>query len=361
MTTPALREQPFDPSAIRNQVACVLSDFLARKSAAADAQHLPADVVQALGDFLTAGGKRLRPILCVMGWHAAGGHGDTGPVVRVGAALEMFHAFCLIHDDVMDNSCTRRGAPTVHRALARAYTPGRSRAAADFVGTSAAILIGDLALAWSDELFHTAGLDPAQLSAVLPLLDAMRTEVMYGQYLDVTSSGQPTADLERALTILRYKTAKYTLERPLHIGAVLAGGNGELLDSLSDFALPVGDAFQLRDDLLGVYGDPRVTGKSRLDDLREGKQTVLIALAMRNATPARQHTMSTLIGNPALDEEGAERARQLVTATGAYNEVRRLIQTRRRQAERVLERLVLPPGVANALRELARAATQRRT
>src|ERR1041384_706255 len=217
---------------------------------------MPTQFVQALADFLAAGGKRLRPLLCVTGWHAAVGERTPPPaVIRVAAALEMFHAFALIHDDVMDQSSLRRGHPTVHRALAgQRLAAGDSPVSAERFGVGGALLVGDLALTWSDELIHTAGLGPAQLTAILPVLNVMRTEIMYGQYLDLVATGSPTDDVERALTIARYKTSKYSIERPLHIGAVLAGAGHDLLGALTGYALPLGEAFQLRADLLGAFG-----------------------------------------------------------------------------------------------------------
>ncbi|WP_244410026.1 polyprenyl synthetase family protein [Streptomyces albofaciens] len=352
--------QRLDLAVVRSQVGAVLDEFLTAKARTAAAHHLPGEVTQLLHDFLRAGGKRLRPLLCVTGWHAAAGRRPTpSAVLRTAAALEMFHAFALIHDDIMDSSATRRGRPTVHRALARRHAPGRTPQAADRTGTGAGILIGDVALAWSDELLHTAGLTAGQLTAALPLIDAMRTEVMYGQYLDLTATGRPTDDMALALAIVRYKTAKYTVERPLHIGASLAGAGTVLRDRLSEFALPLGEAFQLRDDLLGVFGDPAVTGKPSVDDLREGKHTALLALALRRAAPAHRHTLRSLIGNPCLTAEDAGRIRHLIACSGAPDEIERMIGERCAQAGRALDRAALSPTAHQALRELARTVTTR--
>jgi geranylgeranyl diphosphate synthase type I len=339
----SLISEPADLAAVRMRVEAVLNDFLDEKARLAAAHGMPAEVTDTLRAFLGAGGKRLRPLWCVTGWHAAGGRGDMAPLVKIAASLELFHAFALIHDDVMDDSGTRRGHPTVHRSLtARHHSRGSTRGA-ERVGTGAAILIGDIALAWADELLHTAGLTGRQLTAVLPLIDAMRTEVMRGQYLDLITTGRPTDDVERAMTITRYKTATYTVQWPLHIGAALAGANTALLEQLSEFALPIGEAFQLRDDLLGVYGHPAGTGKPCLDDLREGKHTVLVALGLQEADPEQQHALRTLLGNPDLTPEEAGRLRRLLTATGARQAVERLIEDRCQQADRVLSRSSFPP------------------
>ncbi|MEU9161996.1 polyprenyl synthetase family protein [Streptomyces sp. NPDC048424] len=358
-----LGTDPLGLAGVRADIDAHLAAFLDGKARAAAEDRLPGELVATLGGFLFAGGKRLRPLLCVAGWHAATGAGPAGPVVSAAASLEMFHAFALIHDDLMDASEIRRGRPTAHRALA-AHHAGRPDA--DRLGVSAAILLGDLALTWSDELLHTAGLTPRQLTDALAVTDTMRSELVYGQYLDLLATGgtaiaDTETDTERALTISRYKTAKYTVERPLHLGAALAGAETSLRSALSDFALPIGEAFQLRDDLLGTFGDPTTTGKPRLDDLRDGKNTVLVTLAVRRADPARQRTLLTLIGDRTLDEAGAARVRRILEDTGARAAVERLIQDRLEQALHALARAPVPPAVAAALREIALAATVRTT
>ncbi|UXY27093.1 polyprenyl synthetase family protein [Streptomyces sp. HUAS TT20] len=301
------------------------------------------------------GGKRIRPMLTVMGWKAAGGETDLTAVVRVAASLEMFHAFALIHDDIMDDSDTRRGRPTIHRMLAGKRGDDRT----ERFGIGAAVLLGDLAFAWSDQLLHTADLTSAQSAAVLPLVTDMRTEVMLGQYLDLRATGELTDDVDATLTVNRYKTAKYTIERPLHIGAALAGAGTDALAACSAFALPLGEAFQLRDDLLGVYGDVRDTGKSRLDDLRAGKNTTLVALALRAGDTAQRARLRALIGDPGLDEAGAEEVRALFASTGARDAVEHMIDDRYRQAVRALETAPFTAAAVTALKQLAVTATRR--
>jgi geranylgeranyl diphosphate synthase type I len=348
-----------DLPAARAAVDATLRDFLDHKARTAADGCPPAEAVRHLRGFLFAGGKRLRPLLCVCGWHAAAGCAETAQVIGAAASLEMFHAFALIHDDVMDHSATRRGRPTLHRALAEHHHAHRSGADAHDLGVGLALLIGDLALAWSAELLHRAGLSDRQLTGVLALVDVMRTELMCGQYLDLLGAAEPTGDLARPLTVIRYKTAKYTIERPLHIGATLAGADRRILERCTAYALPVGEAFQLRDDLLGVYGDPEATGKSCLDDLREGKHTVLIALALQRADTTQRTTLTTLLGDPALDEHGATRIRTILTATGARAEVEHMIRERRRQAQQALDQANFPAAATAALHRIAEQATAR--
>ncbi|MFJ5846836.1 polyprenyl synthetase family protein [Streptomyces sp. NPDC092903] len=351
----------FQEGEVRQRVSQILDDFVDGKITAARTGAFPEEVAGYVGDFLNAGGKRIRPLLCVLGWHAAGGAGSADQAARVGAALEMFHAFCLVHDDVMDHSATRRGRPAMHRALAAHHSKDRTRQAATDIGTAAAILIGDLALIWSDELLHApeTALDALQRTQVLPLIDTMRNEVLYGQYLDLTATSQLAPDVGRALRVIRYKTAKYTIERPLHIGAALAGAPDSLLTQLSAFAVPLGEAFQLRDDLLGVFGHPDETGKPALDDLREGKHTCLIALTLRHAPRAQADQLRPLVGCPTLTEEQAHLARSIITASGAPDTVEKMIRERYERASSALARASVPADTRASLQHLAHQAVWR--
>ncbi|MEU1482131.1 polyprenyl synthetase family protein [Streptomyces sp. NPDC001668] len=357
MTAPLASLDVLEPEIIRRTVDEVLVDFLTEKDDAAPQPHLP--YLSGLVREFLSGGKRIRPLLCVTGWQAVGGTAESESVFRVAACLEMFHAFALIHDDVMDLSDTRRGRPTVHRTLATHHASCRSPDEVEWFGLSGAVLLGDLALTWSDELLHSAGLSPAQLAAVLPLVSRMRTEVMVGQYLDLHATGGLTDDVEATLNVCRYKTAKYTIERPLHVGAALAGAGPEAMAAFTSYALPLGEAFQLRDDLLGVYGDPLVTGKSRLDDLRAGKNTTLTALALRAADEKQNATLRRLLGDPLLDEEGAAAVRGIFEATRARETVERMIDDRQRQALSALDDAPFTADAVGALRRITRTATAR--
>ncbi|MGW0999528.1 polyprenyl synthetase family protein [Streptomyces sp. NPDC002523] len=346
-----------DLRVIRRAAEARLEKFLDAKAVSGIPNRLADDVARTLRDFLFAGGKRIRPVLCALGWYAGGGRPGPLPtrVAQVAASLEMFHAFALIHDDLMDRSDTRRGRPTLHRACAVRHQQRHHRdcAASEHIGEASAVLLGDLALVWSDELLHTAGLAPGVLETVLPLFNTMRTEVMYGQYLDVLTTGHPSADVETTTTVIRYKTAKYTFERPLQIGAAMAGAAPSVADALSSYALPLGEAFQLRDDLLGVFGDPALTGKSVLDDLREGKNTALSALAMQRASTAQLQVLTRGLGRPDLGAEDAARVRTVFEQTGARATVEQMIATRHALARRALADAGFPDNAGAALRDLA--------
>ncbi|MGI5347431.1 polyprenyl synthetase family protein [Streptomyces sp. CA-250714] len=341
----------------RSRVETLLNGFLAHKARTA-ATAPRKELVELLGEFLR-GGKRLRPLLCMTGWHAATGEGDPTPVTRLAASLELFHAFALIHDDVMDASDVRRGRPTVHRTLAGRSPSTRGGDVAERFGTNAAILLGDLALTWSDELLHTTDLPEPRRGAVLECLDTMRTEVMTGQYLDLLTTGGSAPDIDTALSVARKKTASYTVERPLHLGALLADPPQSVLEACTAYGIPLGEAFQLRDDLLGVFAGPGRTGKPCLDDLRDGKNTVLLSLAFARATPAQADRLRALVGRPGLTEETAGEIRAILTTTGARAGVEDMINARHRQALSALETAPFPPAATQVLTQLADKAVLR--
>lgn len=342
-----------DTSSTRQAVDTVLEDFLTAKGDELEQTEL-ALLPKLVAEFLL-GGKRIRPLLTVTGWHAAGGEGASESVLQVAASLELFHTFALIHDDIMDESHIRRGRPAMHRLLAEAH-PVR---ADEQFGARAAILVGDLVFSWSDELLHTSGLTHEQLGAASHLISRMRTEVMLGQYLDLRATGELTNDVDATLSVSRLKTAKYTVERPLHIGAALAGAGPKMFGAFTAYAIPLGEAFQLRDDLLGVYGDVGETGKSRLDDLRAGKSTTLVALALRHGDAVQTSRLRALLGNPRLDERELAEIFAVFAATGAADAVERMIEDRHRRALQALEHAPFTREAIAALQQFADTATWR--
>ncbi|MFD7003810.1 polyprenyl synthetase family protein [Streptomyces mirabilis] len=354
MTSGVIDVREIDLSAVREQVDAVLEDFLEDKVRVAASRNHPLEVAGILRDFLTAGGKRIRALLCVVGWHAAGGSEDRAAVLRVAASLELFVAFALIHDDIMDDSDTRRGRPAVHRALRTRLGPSPR---AERLGAGGALLVGNLALMWAQELLHTAELSVQRRRAVHALYDAMLEEVMYGQYLDVMGTG-PGDDVDAALQIVRYKTATATVERPLQLGAAVAGADDTTLGLCTALGLPLGEAFQIRDDLLDVFGSADGACAPGLGDLREGKRTVLLALGLRAATPAQRRRLRDLVGRADLDAQGAAEVRGILEETGARQRTEHMITSRHEQVLRVLDASALPPAASRALRGLAVTATQ---
>jgi geranylgeranyl diphosphate synthase type I len=351
---------PLDSADLRSRVHKVLSAYLAKQGPALDAisQDL-GPLTDAINDFLLDRGKRLRPAFCYWGWRGAGG-ADSEEIVAAASALELVHACALIHDDVMDGSDTRRGQPAVHRRFASLHrVSGWSGDPATF-GSSAAILLGNLCLIWADNLLATSGLPPATLTAAMPVYDEMRVEVMVGQYLDLLEQALGGGSVERALRVARYKSAKYTIERPLHLGGTLAGASAATLTAYTAYGIPLGEAFQLRDDVLGVFGDPAVTGKPAGDDLREGKRTVLVAAALDRASQGQAAVVRRHLGDPHLDDDGVSALRDVMIETGAIGYVERLIERYAGDALAAMDNdAPVEPDARDVLQELAIAATAR--
>ncbi|MFD4501410.1 polyprenyl synthetase family protein [Streptomyces sp. NPDC058457] len=355
MTSGVVDAQAMDLRAVQRQVDAALEDFLAEKDRAAAGRGYPPEVVQTVRDFLAAGGKRIRALLCVVGWHAAGGAGEATSALRVAASLELFVAFALIHDDIMDDSVSRRGRPAVHRVM-RARLGEDKRA--ERLGAGGALLVGNLALMWAQELLHTARLEPGRQRLVHGLNDAMLEEVMYGQYLDVMGTGCGADDVEAALRIIRCKTATATIERPLQLGAAVAGAGEATMDVFTRLGLPLGEAFQLRDDLLDVFGSPDGACAPGLSDLREGKRTVLLALGLQRADRVQRERLGHLVGRADLGEREAAEARTILQVTGAREHTERMIADRYEQVLQVLDGAGFPQAADRALRGLAVTATQ---
>lgn len=273
---------------------------------------------------LLAGGKRLRAAFCHSGYLACGGS-HTEQMISVATAMEMFQAAALLHDDVMDDSATRRGRATAHRALANRHDEESWAGDADRFGVSGAILAGDLCLVWTDEMVAGSGLPADELDRARTVFDVMRTQLMGGQFLDVLVSARgwdglaTTERIEQTRQVVRYKSAKYSVEHPLLIGAHAAGVDAEDATHLSAYGLALGEAFQLRDDVLGIFGDPSTTGKPAGDDLREGKRTVLMALALDALDASDTATMTAGLGRNDLAAEEIETMRELVRRSGALD------------------------------------------
>ena len=349
---------PLDANGLRVSIQSNLDSFVSERKPlleGASSDTLP--LVESL-EGLLAGGKRLRPAFAYWGFRAAGGQ-DSDAVVRACASLEFLQACALIHDDVMDASDTRRGKPAVHKQFEATHVSNNWNGSAKLFGEGAAILIGDLALSWADEMLLTSGLSNEQLLRAKSIYDVMRTELMCGQYLDLLEQVRGEISLERAETVIRFKSAKYTIERPLHLGAAIAGASAELTQILSQYGLALGAAFQLRDDLLGVFGDSDITGKPAGDDLREGKQTMLIAFANSNASEADKKFLLDNLGSPSLTAELIAQLQTLLVSCGAQEFVENQIASYLETSLASLNALSGAPEAKTALTELAFLATKR--
>jgi len=305
-----------------------------------------------LRDFVLCGGKRMRPAFCHWGFLGAGGDPGDDDIVDVGAALELLHAFALLHDDVMDGSASRRGRPTVHVTLTARHASSGWAGESRRFGEGQAVLVGDLAFAYADLLLQDL---PPTVRAVW---QELRVELTMGQYLDLAGAARRDRDPVRARRVARFKSGLYTVERPLHLGAALAGRLEELAGTYSAYGGPVGEAFQLRDDLLGVFGEAGQIGKPVGEDLREGKPTLLLAVATE-ACPAPARTLLARVGSPDLSADEIDDLRTLFDACGARRTVETAIERRVERASAVLDVAPLPDDASDALRELAFLAAWR--
>lgn len=344
---PATPDLPADLGLVAQRVEARIEAFLEEERLRWCALDASLDEpIKALRELVLTGGKRLRPTFCHWGWVAAGGDPDAGTIVDAGAAFEMLQAFALIHDDVMDGSEVRRGAPAVHRRFVAHHQATAGAGEARRFGEGVAILVGDLAFVYADQLL------PDGPPGVARIWNELRIELNVGQYLDLIGTATSQRDRAASRRIARYKSGKYTIERPLQLGAALAGGGERLSEPLSRYGDPLGEAFQLRDDVLGAFGDSARTGKPVGDDLREGKPTLLLAVAHENAD-ARQRAVLARVGDPDLDAAGVADLHEVLRATGAVDAVEREIRDLVVQAVSALDALSVDVTVRVALRHLA--------
>jgi geranylgeranyl diphosphate synthase, type I len=303
----------------------------------------------AIRDLVGSGGKRLRPAFCHWGFVGAGGSINDEAWVNAGAAFELLHAFALFHDDVMDGSATRRGLRTVHLSVADEHEAEGWAGEARRFGEGVAILVGDLAFVYADQLLQGSP------TPVWQVWNELRIELNIGQYLDILGTARSERRLASAQRICRYKSGKYTVERPLHLGALLAAPDraDELMTALSKYGLPLGDAFQMRDDVLGVFGDEAMTGKPVGDDLREGKPTPLMSMATAAATPGQLCVLAR-VGCADLSDQEIGDMQQVLIDTGALAQLESQIDRLATEALDALDTAPITDEARKALDELAR-------
>jgi geranylgeranyl diphosphate synthase type I len=350
-----------DLGAVIRRVDADLSRFFdARQARFAELGDDLVPLAETARSFVLDGGKRLRPMFAYCGWRCVRSADGDRPMIAAAASLELLHGCALIHDDVMDGSGTRRGRPSVHARFTTTHAAGGFTGDARVFGTAAAIVVGDLLLSWADAMFAAARFDEAAGQRARGVYDDMRQQVMAGQYLDMLVQARGDFSVDDALRVARYKTSKYTIEGPLQFGAAAAGASPEVVEAISGYGLPLGEAFQLRDDVLGVFGDPGRTGKPSGDDLREGKRTMLVALAMQSASPAQAQMLRVGLGDRELDDSGVGALCDVITSTGALDRVEARIAERAAQA-----RAALSPAIAADVRDtldnLAVLAAERHT
>lgn len=358
-------------AAFRGEVGAAIERFLDERRAELATIGPELDAFAARASAFTAGGKRLRPAFCAWAYAACAGTLEVPEAVLTAAAsLDVLHVSALIHDDVMDASDSRRGVPAAHRQFEADLRAASGRGDAAAFGRAGAILLGDMLLVWSSQMFENSGLSPVELAGVRRWLQAVRTEVTAGQYLDVvaqsldpyarTRTAAGVAELEELVSrVVTYKSACYTVERPLHIGAAIAGARPTQLEQLSTFGLPLGRAFQYRDDLLGVFGDSTLTGKESGEDLREGKLTLLVVRTFAGATDAASRRFSEIFGRADLSPADVDDARAIIVESGAQEVVERAIEAEYASALGALREAPWLGEAALGLENLARATVRR--
>ncbi|MBP2579984.1 geranylgeranyl diphosphate synthase type I [Streptomyces sp. PvR006] len=346
--------EQWEPAAFKARVDEVLHRFVA------DEADLLAAVDPALGpvaeqlEASVSVGKRLRAAFCYWGWRAAR-QPDSDALVRAAASMELVHAAAVVHDDLIDDSPLRHGRPTAHVALGSAV---RHHPRAADAARSLAMLVGDLLMSLAGQLFATSGLPAAYLGRARPLWAALARDLVAGECLEILHTGV-TPDTTASLKVIRYKTAKYTVEQPLLIGGALAGAGDRLRAGYSAYGLPLGEAFQLRDDLLGLFGDTRHTGKANADDVRGHRPTALLAETWRIAGTEEREGLRAVLGRPDLDEDGLDAVRGVMRRLKAPDRVENMIAARVEEALGALHELDVPAPAAHALTGLAHAAAVR--
>ena len=347
-----------------------INAFLARQAARLGDLQPDIGPLLALTSRLLAGGKRLRPAFCAWGYVAAAGaeHDESrlDGLLAAAASLELLHASALVHDDVMDGSDTRRGDPSAHRQFESLHLADNLLGDPESFGRAGAILLGDLLVMWSVEMLEQAGLPATASPGAWRVAQAMRTEVTCGQYLDVAAQSRSLgSDLDHALAaanrVVEYKSARYTVYRPAQLGAIIGGGSADLVDALAAYGSPLGRAFQFRDDLLGVFGDPELTGKPVGDDLREGKRTVLIAYTMAHTDDAGRSLLAERLGDPRLDADGVAALQRVIVDCGAHEAVESMIAGYVDEAMAALAGPSVSAAGREGLTTLASAAVHRST
>jgi geranylgeranyl diphosphate synthase type I len=360
---------------VLSQVQVNLDNFCSKQRS--DFEAISSDLVPVV-DYthsLLQGGKRFRALFCYWAWRASLSESSyhqseqeinesEQAIAGIAASLEMFHAAALVHDDLLDQSDTRRGAPAIHKRFESLHKEKQWAGAPERFGVAGSVLVGDLMLGWSSEIFGNALLHSPNReieSACRDEFSLMRVEVMAGQYLDVLEENAATTrsvkeGVGRAEKVILYKTAKYSIEAPLRIGAAFAGADQSTLNEFTKFGIPLGIAFQLRDDILGVFGDPSVTGKPAGDDLREGKRTVLVALtreALTEQSPSMADSFEELLTSRELDSQQIAFMQKLIQESGALAKTERMITELADRSLDSLESSSLEETAKSALKSLA--------
>lgn len=340
---------------VRRAVLSHVADFVAARCDDA----LGACGVDVAGDILLEfvdGGKCLRSMFMYLGWLC--GEPESDAALAATASLELLHAFALLQDDVMDDSASRRGRPAAHLQFAAWHRRRGLSGSSRRFGESAAILLGDMCLIWAEQMLRDSGLQPRHLLRGWPRYDAMRTELAVGQFADLATDMRNLPTMEAVLEVARRKSGNYTVRRPLEIGAAMAGCGDRVLVALGDYGSAIGEAFQLRDDILGIFGSPTATGKPN-NDLVERKATSVVVAAHQLADASTRLQFRDLMNSDRLDDSALEHWRNLILATGAVQWIEELIADRFDAALKALHRTAFDGPIVAALVDMAGLCTRR--
>jgi geranylgeranyl diphosphate synthase type I len=343
-------------SNVRKAVLDAVDEFVADRCAT-DLREAGVDVAADVLVGFVGGGKCLRSTFMFLGWLC--GAEASHAALHAAASLELLHAFALLQDDVMDGSPLRRGRPSAHVQFADWHRGRGLSGSADRFGESAAVLLGDLCLVWAEQMLRDSGLNHGALTRAWPRYDAMRSELAVGQFADLVNDVGDLPTLDEVLGVARRKSGNYTVRRPLEIGAAMADCGVPLLTRLGAYGDAVGEAFQLRDDLLGIFGSQEITGKPVGADLAEHKATSVVVVAHHMADPFLRSQLTELMSAADLDDADIDRWRSLLSATGAVQRIEEMIDDRLCCASEWIESSRLDSAVRTALLNMAAACTRR--
>lgn len=346
----------------RGRFEPVLRRFLTWQETSVGAHHPYARAIaRVVGDFSTRGGKRMRAALVELGWLATGSRA-TPKILLPAVAVELLHSYLLVHDDIIDASDLRRGQPTVHRLLERRF--GRryrlSKRTAEDLGQSLAIIAGDLNASYADRALLTADFPADRLVPALAALHQRLDQTIVGQIVDILLPHERAAERDVFLTH-RLKTAGYSFHLPLQIGMILGGATRRQLAAVAGFAVPVGVAFQIQDDVLDVFGDPKRLGKPVTSDIQEGKQTLLIVYARALGTPRQRQRLHALVGKRRLTAAEFVEVKTILRRSGALAKTERTAKRLVSRGLRSLSSMSVSTRAARLLGDVARSVVDRQT
>lgn len=302
-------------------------------------------LVEKMVDFSVGGGKRIRAALVTLGYRAGGGQ-ESEDVFSAAIAIELLHNFLLIHDDIIDLSDVRRARPTMHKMF-------EASSSDQHFCQSMAILVGDLSCVMATEALTLVELPAERIVRAFQKLYRIGRDTVIGQGLDITLPSEQEVSEKAVTQIYLLKTAKYTIEGPLHVGLILAGADEKSLEEISKYAIPVGTAFQIQDDILGVFGSEEELGKSVTSDIKEGKQTVLTVAARRLGSKIQQKRLKLLLGNPGVSPADIEEVREIMRLSGALDYARTYAKTLAENGKAELEKLPINMETKRILEGLA--------